>query len=67
MGAIAQDFAGHETQPIVDAVRDAAAAAADHAAKFKRPLRAIFSFLSNAAIAIARWLREHCHFRLRRR
>ncbi len=67
MGAAAQGFADHEMQAVADAMRDAAAAAAGHAAKFKRTLRAIFSFFSNAASAVTCWLREHCHFRLRRR
>ncbi|ARN79836.1 hypothetical protein [Methylocystis bryophila] len=63
MGAVAQGFADHETQPVSDAMRDAAAAAADHAARVKRTVRAIFSFFSSAAIAIVRWARG----RLRRR
>jgi hypothetical protein len=67
MGATAQGFANHETRPIAAAMRDASAAAADHTAKLRRPWRAIFSFFSNAAIAMARWLHDHCHFRLRRR
>jgi hypothetical protein len=54
-------------QPVADAMRDAAAAAADHAAKVKQTLHAIFSFFFVSAIVITRWLREHCHFRLRRR
>lgn len=66
MGAAAQGFADHEMRPVADAMRDAAATAAGHAAKFRRTLRAIFSFFSNAAVAIARWLRGHCHFRLGR-
>jgi glycine/serine hydroxymethyltransferase len=67
MGATAQGFADHEMQPVADAMRDAATAAADHAAKVKRTVRAIFSFFSNAAIEIARWVRERCSFRSRRR
>jgi len=67
MVAAAQGFADHEMQPVADAMRDAAATAADHAAKVKRTLRAIFSFFSNAAIAITRWVRERCSFRPRRR
>jgi len=67
MGAAAQGFANHEMQPVADAMRDAATTAADHAARVKRTLRAIFSFFSNAAIAIARWVRERCSLRSRRR
>ena len=55
MGATAQgsaDHAIHETRPMADGMRDAAAAAADHAAKVKQPLRAIFSVLVVAAIVI---------------
>ena len=63
MGAAAQGFADREMQPVADAMRDAAATAADHAAKVKRTVRAIFSFFSNAAIAVLRWVRG----RLRRR
>lgn len=67
MGATAPVFANHEMQPVADAMRDAAELAADHAAKFKRSLGAIFSFFSNAAITITRWLRGRCRFPLRRR
>jgi glycine/serine hydroxymethyltransferase len=67
MGATAQGFADHEMRPVADAMRDAATTAADHADKLKRTVRAIFSFFSNAAIAIARWVRERCSFRSRRR
>jgi hypothetical protein len=67
MGATAQGFANYEMQPVADALHDAAAAAADHAAKFKRALGAIFSFFSNTAIAVTRWLRGRCRFPLRRR
>ena len=67
MGAAAQGFANHEMQPVADAMRDAATTAADHAARVKRTLRAIFSFFSNAAIAIVRWVGERCSFRSRRR
>jgi len=67
MGTTAQGFADHEMQPVADAMRDAAVAAANHAAKFKRTLRAIFSYFSNAAIAVTRWLRERCRSQLRRR
>jgi len=63
MAGNAQGLADHEMQPVADAMRDAAAAAASHAVKVKRTVRAIFSFLSNAAIAAVRWVRR----RLRRR
>jgi hypothetical protein len=62
MGATAQGFADHEMPSVTDAVRDAAAAAADHSAKVKRTVRAIFSFFFGAAIKFTRWLRERCHF-----
>ena len=66
MGAAAQGFADQDMQPVADAMRDAARAAADHAAKVKRTLRAVFSFFSHAAFAVARWVRERCSFRPRR-
>ena len=66
MGAAAQGFANPEMQPVAEAMRDAAATAADHAAKVKHTLRGIFSFLRNAAIAVTRWVRERCSFRPRR-
>jgi len=67
MRAAAQGFADHEAQPAADAMRDAATAAAAHAAKVKRTLRSIVSFLAHAAIAVTRWVRERCSFRSRRR
>ena len=71
MGTTARTIANVEMQSVADAMRDAATTAADqaadHAAKVKRTLRAIFSFFSNAAIAIVRWVGERCSFRSRRR
>ncbi len=57
MSAVAQGFADHEIRPVADAMRDAAATAASHAATVKRTVRAILSFFSNAASAAFRWLR----------
>lgn len=67
MGAIAQGFAGYETPSVADAMRDASSAAASHAAKVKRTLRAVFSFFIGAATAVTRWLRQRCQIRLGRR
>jgi hypothetical protein len=67
MEATAQCFTDHATPSMADAMRDAAAAAADHSTRVKRTLRAIFSFVFGAAISITRWLRARCHFGLGRR
>ena len=52
MGTTAPGFADHEMQPVADAMRDAATAAAGHAAKIKQILRANFSFFFVAALVI---------------
>ena len=63
MAVTALGFADREMQPVADAMRDAAAAGADHAGRVKRAVRAMLSFFSSAAKAVVRWARE----RLRRR